>query len=291
MRFVKAAVFVGLFCFCLGALLLLMEGKADSVAQPHLAKPAMWGGDTLVHQGYISRYSRNGYSADYDDLWNWIYAAVTCHSSGPDTCYLCASLTGGSSWLANGPGYFVSEYGTDLCNPQVIKGEGSNPQEYYFLLDQHNGEIILYRRDGSSVDTFYLSAGNESFVATRDDPASKNYRLHLARATNQGEVKYLYSTNYGQNWQTKDTVDRDMPHIATAGSDGDMVYLTWRLDGTERMGRFMEFAAIHHMSGWRRTQHPAREPGNIIILSTLRLSPSAFPSAFFRPQTVPYTLE
>lgn len=111
--------------------MLFMEGKADPIAQPQLAKPAMWGGDTLVHQGYISRYWRNGYSADYDDLWNYIYAAVTCYSSGPDTCYLYASLTGASSWFANGPGYFVSEYGSDLCNPQVVKGEGSHPQEYY----------------------------------------------------------------------------------------------------------------------------------------------------------------
>ena len=83
------------------------------------------------------------------------------------------------------------------------------------------------------VDTFYLSDGNESFVATRGDPDDQNYYLHLARATNLREVVYSYSTNYGQNWQTKDTVDGDMPHIATAGLEGDMVYLTWRLDGED----------------------------------------------------------
>jgi photosystem II stability/assembly factor-like uncharacterized protein len=231
MRFVKAAVLVGLFCLCLGALLVLTEGKADPVDQPQFEKLAMWGGDTLVHQGYISRYSRNGYSADYDDGWNWIYAAVTRYSSGPDTCYLYVSLTGASSWITNWPYHYVSQHGTDLCNPQVVKGEGSHPQEYYFLLDRLYGDIILYRRAGMSVDTFYLSDGNESFSATRDDPSDQNYRLHMARATNLGEVVYSYSTNYGQNWQTKDTVDGDMPHIATAGENGEEVYLTWRLDG------------------------------------------------------------
>ena len=233
MRFVKAAVLVGLFCFCLGVFLLLMEGNADPADQPQFEKPAIWGGDILVHQGNISRHSRNGYSADYDDLWNYIYAAVTCYSSGPDTCYLYASLTGASGWITNWPYHYVSEYGSDLCNPQVVKGEGSHPQEYYFLLDRLYGDIILYRRAGMAVDTFYLSDGNESFSATRDDPSDQNYRLHMARATNLGEVVYSYSTNYGQNWQTRDTVDGDMPHIATAGLEGDAVYLTWRLDGED----------------------------------------------------------
>ena len=110
MRFVKAAVLVGLFCFCLGAPLLLMEGNADPVAQPRFEKPTMWGGDTLVHQGYISRYARNGYSADYDDDYGVIFAAVTGHSSGPDTCFAYLSTDGGLDWIP--AGYFDTT--TDL---------------------------------------------------------------------------------------------------------------------------------------------------------------------------------
>jgi hypothetical protein len=221
---IYVAVFLSLF---VGLILLAGEGD-DSQVQAQLGKPAMWGDDVLVHQGYISRYSRNGYSVDYDDDYGVIFAAVMGYSSGPDTCFIYLSVNGGEDWIPGGS----FDTTTDFSNPQVVIGEGTNPYQFYFLLDHHAGEIILKRVYQTTVNTYRMSNDVESFSATRDDPGD-NYYLHLAQAKNNGEIIFSYSTNFGANWQSVNTVDGDMPHVATSGPLGEAVYLTWRLDGED----------------------------------------------------------
>jgi len=230
MRFVKGLLLLGILFLFLGAVLVFVEGKADQVDQPQLEKPTTWGDAVLVHTGKISQYSRNGYATDYDETNDWIWAAVSEYSTGRDTCNLYVSTNGGTDWILNG--YVYSEFGNDLSNPQVVTGDGSNPYVFWFVLDQHLGEIILYRKLGLSGDVYTLSDGNQSFSATRDDPGS-NYYLYLARAKNTKETIFMYSSNFGETWQSKDTVDGDMPSLTTAGTSAEDVYLAWRLDGEE----------------------------------------------------------
>lgn len=227
MRFVKGLALLGALFLSLGAVLVFMEGKADPVDQPQSEKSTMWGDAVLVHTGKISQYSRNGYATDYDETNDWIWAAVSEYSTGRDTCNLYVSTNGGTDWILNG--YVYSEFSTDLSNPQVVTGDGSNPYLFFFVLDQHLGEIILYRKFGFDVDKYTIDDGNESFSVIRDDPGS-NYYLYLAQAQNTQEIIFAYSTNFGESWQRRDTVDGDMPHLGTLGSPED-VYLTWRLDG------------------------------------------------------------
>jgi hypothetical protein len=228
MRTVKGLFWIaGLFVFC-GALFLLLDGGEDTIAQIQLGKPAMWGDDVQVHTGLVSRYSRNGYATDYDETNDWIWAAVSEYSTGRDTCNLYVSTNGGTIWILNG--YVYSEFGNDLSNPQVVTGDGSNAYLFWFVLDQHLGELILYRKLGLTGDKYTICDGNVSFSATRDDPGS-NYYLYLARAKNTKETIFMYSSNFGESWQSKDTVDGDMPSLTTAGISAEDVYLAWRLDG------------------------------------------------------------
>jgi hypothetical protein len=230
MRLAKALVLI-LGLLTLVGVFFLIAGDGDEsrvMAQP--GKLTMWGDDVLVNSGYISRYARNGYACDYDENSDAIFAAVTCYSSSLDTCYCYASPDGGLTW--NHIWNLYSGTGGDLSNPQVVSGEGI-PYQFFFVLDQTAGTIVVHRRIGASWTSYNLSGVNESFSATRDNPGDQNYYLHMSRATNLGEVMCLYSTNHGENWQTKDTVDGDMPHIAAAGSEGGTIYLTWRLDGED----------------------------------------------------------
>ena len=232
MRFIKGLMLVaGLFVFSWAFYLLAGEGT-DSEAQAQSGKPTMWGDDILVHQGYISRYSRNGYSADYFDDFPTLYVGVACYSSGPDTCRFYTSTDGGENWFDSWPSFYASETGADVSNPQMVVGEGTNPYVLHFILDQNLGEIVLVRRLGFTLDTVTISGSNESFAATRDDPGD-NYYLFLAQAKSNGETILSYSTNFGQTWQAANTVDGDQPHICAAGTNGQEVFMTWRLDGEE----------------------------------------------------------
>jgi hypothetical protein len=88
MRLDKGLILIaGLFVF-FGVIFLIIDGRGNTSAQIQSEKPAMWGTDVLVHNGYVTRYSRNGYSADYDEDSNHVYVAVAAYSSGPDTCWL-----------------------------------------------------------------------------------------------------------------------------------------------------------------------------------------------------------
>jgi hypothetical protein len=229
MRLVKALVLILGLLTLVGVFFMIAGDGDESKVQAQSSSSTLWGDDVLVHQGQISRYSRNGYSADYDDDYDVIFAAVTGYSTGPDTCFIYLSVDGGENWIPGGS----FDDTTDLSNPQVVIGEGASPYQFYFMLNQHVGEVVLKRVYQTTVNTYIITDGVESFTATRDDPSDQNYYLHMARATNMGEGVYLYSTNHGQNWQTKDTVDGDMPHIAAAGSEGGTIYLTWRLDGED----------------------------------------------------------
>jgi hypothetical protein len=71
-----AGVLVGALVL-LGSLFIVCGEQGESQAQLSQGKTTMWADDVLVHQGYVSRYLRNGYSADYDDDWDVIFAAVT----------------------------------------------------------------------------------------------------------------------------------------------------------------------------------------------------------------------
>jgi hypothetical protein len=230
MRLARSFILIAGFFVFFGGTLFFMDAGGSSKAQSQLGQPAMWGDDVVVHAGKISRYPRNGYSADYFDGFPTIYADVACYSSGPDTCRFYTSGDGGENWLETWPYFYVSETGADVSNPQTVVGEGTNSYVLHFILDQNLGEIILVRRFGSILDTVTISDGNESFAAIRDDPGS-NYYLYLARAKNTKETIFMYSSNFGENWQSKDTVDGDMPNLTTAGISAEDVYLAWRLDG------------------------------------------------------------
>jgi photosystem II stability/assembly factor-like uncharacterized protein len=235
MRPVKDLVLIAaLIVFC-GVFLLQGSGGADSDAPTQCGKPATWGGDSLVHAGKVTTYARNGFSSDYDVGTGNIYVAVVGYSSSyPDTCYLYKSTDNGASWLADV--YWVDTGDKDISNAQVLVGEGGN--KYLFLagrVDQDNGDIVVYRRLLPSGGwSPHIIGGTEkgikNFVLTREQGA--NYYLHLAYSSDVGDVFYLRSTNYGENWTNYETLDGDMPHIAVAGADGsEDIYLTWRLDG------------------------------------------------------------
>jgi hypothetical protein len=228
MRLATSLVLIAGLLVFFGVISLFSDRGGESRAQSQLEKPALWGDEVVVHAGKINQYSRNGYSTDYDEINDWIWAAVSEYSTGPDTCNLYVSTNGGTTWILNG--YIYSEFSNDLSNPQVVTGDGSNPYLFWFVLDQHLGELILYRKLGLTGDKYTICDGNESFSATRDDPGS-NYYLYLARAKNTKETIFMYSSNFGVNWQSKDTVDGDMPSLTTAGTSTEDVYLAWRLDG------------------------------------------------------------
>ncbi len=129
MRVTKGVILLaGLFVFS-GVCLLFVSWASDPQAQAQLEKPCMWGGDTLVHQGDVSRYLRNGYSSDYDENTDALFAAVAGYSSAPDTVYCYSSGDGGLTW--NLLSSLYSETGGDLSNPQVISGEGGAPYQFF----------------------------------------------------------------------------------------------------------------------------------------------------------------
>jgi photosystem II stability/assembly factor-like uncharacterized protein len=233
MRFVKEVVLIGVLFLSLGALLLLWEGKADPVDQPQLEKPTMWGDDVLVHDGYVSRFSRNGYSSDYDEDSNHIYVAVSGYSSGPDTCWLYRSTNGGTNWTL----YSFWPYSVDISNPQVVVGKGSNYYLFWFgRTNENNGDIVLYRKPLPAGSWTQYTIGGTSGYDIRNFAATGEqgsvYNLHIAYDSDSGKTYYLRSNTYGTSWTYYDTLDGDQPHLVTGGLDGaEELYLTWRMDG------------------------------------------------------------
>lgn len=231
MRIIKMAISVGALSVLFGGTLMFMRSAPSPRAGSAPVQPLLSRDNVLVHAGWISRSPGDGYASDYHDDNEMIWAAVAAHSSGPDSCYTYVSTDGGSTW--NQPWTLPPETGMDLTNMQVVTGEGSNLYNFFFVLDEGYGSVILWRNLGLSWSKYIISDGNNSFCATRDDPDDDNYYLFLARETIDGEVVFLYSSNFGVNWQNRDTVDGDMPHLATAGLNGEDLYLTWRLDGED----------------------------------------------------------
>jgi hypothetical protein len=233
MRFVKGLALLGALFLSLGAVLVFMEGKADPVDQPQVEKPIMWGNDVLVHDGYVSRFSRNGYSSDYDEDSNHIYVAVSGYSSGPDTCWLYRSTNGGTNWTL----YSFWPYSVDVSNPQVVVGKGSHYYLFWFgRTNENNGDIVLYRRPLPAGSWTQYTIGGASGCDIRNFAAVGEqgpvYNLHLAYDSDSGRTYYLRSNTYGTSWTYYDTLDGDQPHLATGGLDGaEELYLTWRMDG------------------------------------------------------------
>jgi hypothetical protein len=233
MRLVKGLIpLAGLFVF-FGVIFLIMDGGGNSSAQVQSEKPAIWGNDVLVHTGWVSRYSRNGYSSNYDEDSNHIYVAVAGYSSGPDTCWLYKSTNGGTTWTLKS--YWPED--VDISNPQVVVGKGSN---YYLFLfgrvNEENGNIIVNRMPLPSGSWVQYTIGGASLCDIRNFVAAGEqgsvYNLHIAYDSDSGSTYYLRSNTYGESWNYYDTLDGDQPHLATVGLDGsEHLYLTWRMDG------------------------------------------------------------
>ncbi len=214
------------------SLLLTTTAQSDPVSFSQAENPAFWGNDVLVRSGRISMYARNAYSSDYDEDNDDIYVAVAGYSSGADTCYVYKSEDGGETWDLDTSWYWTS----NISNPQVIVGKGTHHYLFSFgRVEEENGNIVIKRKSlPSGVPSQYIIGGSprgiKNFVVTREQ--GPDYNLHLAYSSDSGDVFYMRSSNYGQNWTTYDTLDGDMPHLAVGGSDGtEDIYLAWRLDG------------------------------------------------------------